>query len=147
MFIHNYIFLSSLSRREKQRMNYDPVSKPKINKTSWEKKDRQTDTNLVLSFCFCPVFLTVLFSFVSGVRLLFGAHPKMGATTSGCLHIIVSGVQLLSLHSCVWQPTDFQNLVPALAFTCGVKGWNISTSGVSTPGQKFWNFCFFISSF
>ena len=45
-----------------------------------------------------------LHSFISGFRLLRGAHPKIRAVIFGHLHIIAAGVQLWSLSFHVSSP-------------------------------------------
>ena len=48
----------------------------------------------------------VLTSSRLGVRPHFGALPKMGVATFNCLHVVASGVQLLSLHCRVQLSTN-----------------------------------------
>ena len=74
-------------------------------------------------------------SCVSGVRPLFGAHPKIEAVFFVSLYVFVTGVQLSSLPRHVSQQTNFQTRVVHL-LPPGIRVRIISVSSSYTPAQK-----------
>ena len=79
-----------------------------------KKKREQTPTLNFLSVFSCSNVLVCWFHlhrFVSGVRPLLRAHPKIGAVIFVCLYIFVAGVQLLFLSLPVWLLIHFETWV------------------------------------
>ena len=99
-----HIFFKS-SRREKQNRKTESTVLSEQKKHVMRRQRAETWLEFFLIFC-CNVTVRWfrLHSCASGVRLLFGPHPKMGAVTFGCLHIAVSSLQL----------TVFTSLPPAV---------------------------------
>ena len=69
-------------------------------KRKWPEEKEIRDKSWIFFLVFCcssNVFFRWLrlHSYISGIRSLFGAHPKIGASTFGCLHIIWSSTGLI----------------------------------------------------
>ena len=89
---------------EKQRMKNESTALAREREIKRCEKRERADTDLELSFSFSVDVLTPTCSLFLSSRLLRGCEdplrssPKMGDANFGHLHIVVAGVQLLSLH-------------------------------------------------
>ena len=106
-------FLVVVEKKKKQRLKIKSTVLPRQRKIKCQKGEKKNSRHSRIIFHAFRCSSRTSFLAGSdhttshqGVIPLFWAHPKMGATIFGCLHIVVASLPQLSLHRRVRQLTN-----------------------------------------